>query len=188
MSTEIQTPPKARYRLFETPLGPCGIAWTEHGVARLQLPEADRGVTERRLRKTASPGESAPPDIEQLIADVHWYLSGRSTDFAAAALDLACVGAFEQKVYALVRAVGWGQTASYGEIAQQIGAPHAARAVGQALSRNPIPIIIPCHRILAKGHRIGGFSAYGGRLTKERLLALEGVRLEEAAPLLPGFV
>jgi methylated-DNA-[protein]-cysteine S-methyltransferase len=188
MTTEVQSPPKARYRLFETPLGPCGIAWTEHGVARLQLPEGDRGATERRLRKGASPGGSAPPDIEQAIADVHWYLSGRSTDFAEVALDLANVGTFEQEVYAVVRCIRWGQTASYGEIARQVGVPHAARAVGQALSRNPIPIIIPCHRILAKGHRIGGFSAYGGRLTKERLLALEGVRLEEAPRLFPGFV
>jgi methylated-DNA-[protein]-cysteine S-methyltransferase len=188
MATETQSPPKARYRLFETPLGPCGIAWTERGVARLQLPEGDRGATERRLKKAASPGGTAPLEIEQVIADVHWYLSGRNTDFSAVALDLADVGAFEQKVYAVVRSVHWGQTESYGEIARQLGAPHAARAVGQALARNPIPIIIPCHRILAKGHRIGGFSAYGGRLTKERLLALEGVRLEEAPPLLPGFV
>jgi methylated-DNA-[protein]-cysteine S-methyltransferase len=188
MATEARSPLKARYRLFETPLGPCGIAWTEQGVARLQLPEGDRIATERRLRKTASQSGSAPPDVEQAIADVHWYLSGRSTDFSAVALDLANVGAFEQRVYALVRSIRWGQTVNYGEIARQMGSPHAARAVGQALARNPIPIIIPCHRILAKGHRIGGFSAYGGRLTKERLLALEGVRLEEAAPLLPGFV
>jgi methylated-DNA-[protein]-cysteine S-methyltransferase len=188
MATEVQSPPIARYRLFETPLGPCGVAWTARGVARLQLPEGDRGATERRLRQAASPSDTAPPDIVQVIADVQWYLSGRSTDFSAVALDLASTGAFEQKVYALVRAIPWGQTVSYGEIARQLGSPHAARAVGQALARNPIPIIIPCHRILAKGHRIGGFSAYGGRLTKERLLALEGVRLEAAPPLLPGFV
>jgi methylated-DNA-[protein]-cysteine S-methyltransferase len=188
MATEAQAPMKARYRLFETPLGPCGIAWTETGVARLQLPESDRSATERRLRRSASVSAAAPPDIEQLIADVHWYLSGRSTDFSTVRLDLSEVGAFEQKVYELLRAVRWGETATYGELAQQMGAPHAARAVGQALARNPIPIIIPCHRILAKGHRIGGFSAYGGRFTKERLLALEGVRLEAAAPLLPGFV
>ena len=178
----------ADFALFETAIGVCGIAWTEHGVARLQLPESDRSATERRLRRAASTGGTAPPAIEQVIADVHWYLSGRNTDFSAVALDLAGIGEFEQKVYALLRTVGWGETASYGEIARRVGTPHAARAVGQALARNPIPIIIPCHRVLAKGHRIGGFSAYGGRLTKERLLALEGVKLEEAPPLLPGFV
>jgi methylated-DNA-[protein]-cysteine S-methyltransferase len=188
MATQAQTAPKARYRLFETPLGPCGIAWTDRGVARLQLPESDRGATERRLRKAAGASAPAPPEIEQVIADVHWYLSGRSTDFSAVALDLGKVAAFEQKVYVLVRTIRFGQTASYGEIARRIGDPHAARAVGQALARNPIPIIIPCHRILAKGHRIGGFSAYGGRLTKERLLALEGVHIEAAPALLPGFV
>src|SRR5579862_5847087 len=103
MATEPQTAPKAHYRVFETPLGPCGIAWTEHGVAKLQLPEGDRGATERRLRKAASPGGSAPAEIEQVIADVHWYLSGRSTDFSAVVLDLSDTGVFEQRVYALIR-------------------------------------------------------------------------------------
>src|SRR5215467_7274237 len=87
-----------------------------------------------------------------------WSSDVCSSDLAVA-LDLARVGTFEQKVYAVVRSVRWGETTSYGEIAREVGVPHAARAVGQALARNPIPIIIPCHRILAKGHRIGGFSA-----------------------------
>jgi methylated-DNA-[protein]-cysteine S-methyltransferase len=82
----------------------------------------------------------------------------------------------------------WGQTATYGELARQVGSPGAARAVGQAMGHNPVPIIIPCHRVLAAGRKIGGFSAYGGAVTKERLLALEGVHLGDGTPLLPGLL
>jgi methylated-DNA-[protein]-cysteine S-methyltransferase len=178
-----------RYRLFETTIGPCGVAWSERGLTRLQLPESDRSTTERRLRKSAATeSQTAPAEIDQLIADIQSYMTGRSVDFAAVAIDLAGVEPFQREVYAAARLVPWGRTMSYGELARQTGSPGAARAVGHALSRNPVPIIIPCHRILAKGHRIGGFSAHGGIFTKERLLALEGVRPDAGTPLLPGFV
>src|SRR5262249_55966531 len=108
-------------------------------------------------------------------------------DFASVAVDLRGVGGFRRKVYEAARSIGWGQTASYGELARRMGAPRAARAVGQALGANSIPIIIPCHRIVASGGGIGGFSAFGGKRGKQRLLALEGVRLGEESPLLAGF-
>ena len=176
------------YALFETAIGTCGIAWSAHGLTRLQLPESDRGATEGRLRKAAAAGAANPlPGIEAVIKEVQRYLVGERTEFAAAGLDLSGVKPFDRRVYEAARALGWGETASYGEIARRIGDPGAARAVGQALSRNPIPIIIPCHRVLASGHRIGGFSAYGGTTTKERLLELEGVRSHTSAPMLPGI-
>ena len=115
-------------------------------------------------------------------------MTGQSIDFASVVIDLTGTGSFEQKVYDAARCIPWGQTVSYGELARRTGSPDAARAVGTALSRNPVPIIVPCHRILAKGHRIGGFTAPGGIFTKERLLALEGVHVEAGTPLLPGFV
>jgi methylated-DNA-[protein]-cysteine S-methyltransferase len=179
----------SHYCLFDTAIGSCGVAWNEHGLTRLQLPESDRGATEKRLRANAAiASQAVPAAIDQLIADLQSYMSGRSVDFAAVAIDLTDVGPFEQKVYAAARAVPWGQTVSYGELARRTGSPGAARAVGQALSRNPVPVIIPCHRILGKGHRVGGFSAHGGAFTKERLLALEGVRVDAGTPLLPGFI
>ena len=85
------------------------------------------------------------------------------------------------------RRIPWGATTSYGELALQIGVAQAARAVGRALARNPVPIIVPCHRILAKGHRAGGFSAPGGVFTKQHLLALEGVHIDAGTPFFPGF-
>jgi methylated-DNA-[protein]-cysteine S-methyltransferase len=183
--TIVQT----HYCVFDTAIGPCGVAWSERGLRRLQLPGSDRGATERRLSGGAARATGAAPvEIDQLIADVQCYMSGRGVDFTTVAIDLTGVEPFESKVYATARAVPCGQIMSYGELARGIGAPGAARAVGRALGRNPVPIVVPCHRILAKGHRIGGFSAPGGTFTKERLLALEGVRVDAGTPLLPGFV
>ncbi|HEY6259696.1 MAG TPA: methylated-DNA--[protein]-cysteine S-methyltransferase [Xanthobacteraceae bacterium] len=189
METRTKSPVREHYCLFDTAIGACGVAWSEHGLTRLRLPESDRGATEKRLKARAAKAcEAPPPGIDRLIADVQSYMSGRCTDFSSVVLDLTGVDAFERQVYAAARRIPWGRTTSYGELARQIEAPEAARAVGRALSCNPVPIIVPCHRILAKGHRIGGFSAPGGAFTKQNLLALEGVRIEAGTPLLPGFV
>jgi methylated-DNA-[protein]-cysteine S-methyltransferase len=181
----ISTPLQERYCLFDTALGAFGIAWNGRGLSRLHLPEADRAATEQGLRGLASPGEM-PPWAERVIAEIGRYLEGERVEFASVAIDLTAVGAFREAVYEAVRAVGWGQTTSYGEVARRIGFPWGARAVGQALARNPVPLVVPCHRVLTRDGRIGGFSAYGGTLTKQRLLALEGVHI--GAPLLPGMV
>jgi methylated-DNA-[protein]-cysteine S-methyltransferase len=178
------------YHLFGTRLGACGIAWSEGGVTRVQLPERAPTATERRLRaRSANTGASVPPAlVREAIAMLECYFAGERVDFASVALDLGGVGPFHRKIYDLARSLDWGQTASYGDLARQAGSPGAARAVGQAMGHNPVPIIIPCHRVLASGRRIGGFSAFGGALTKERLLALEGVHLGSGTPLLPGLL
>lgn len=170
------------YCLFDTDLGACGVAWSDQGLTRFQLPEVDRSATEKRLETVAtSCGSEVPPQsIEQVIADVQRYMAGDRVDFTSIALDLAGVAPFYCQVYAAAQRVGWGETVTYGELARQAGAPGAARGVGQALSRNPIAVIIPCHRILASGNKVGGFSAFGGTVSKERLLGLEGVRLGRA--------
>jgi methylated-DNA-[protein]-cysteine S-methyltransferase len=176
------------YCLFDTAIGTCGVAWSRLGVTRLQLPEADRSATEKRLgARSTRAGHAMPAEIDQLIADMQGYMSGRKISFDSVAIDLGDVEPFRRKVYEAARALLWGQTVSYGELARRTGSPGTARAVGQALARNPVPIIIPCHRVLAKGRRIGGFSAPGGTVTKERLLALEGVSIDVGTPLLPGF-
>jgi methylated-DNA-[protein]-cysteine S-methyltransferase len=122
------------------------------------------------------------------MAAVERYLAGKSVDFSKVDLDLAGVGDFHRQIYAATRRVGWGETVTYGELARRVGSPGAARAVGQAMGRNPIPIIVPCHRVLASGRKIGGFSAFGGAVTKARLLELEGVHLDDGTPLLPGLL
>jgi methylated-DNA-[protein]-cysteine S-methyltransferase len=177
-----------RYCVFDTPIGACGVAWSEHGVTRLQLPASSRSATEGRLARGAQ-ADDPPPSVAAVITEVQRYLDGTQVDFASVALDLPDAVPFHRRVYDAARAVGWGETASYGDLAREIGAPGEAREVGQALARNPIPLIIPCHRILTSDGKLGGFSAPGGAATKERLLALEGVRVgvDPDAPLLPGF-
>ena len=112
---------------------------------------------------------------------------GRTVDFSSIVIDLSKLSPIDREICAAARSIGWGATATYGDLARKTGTPGDARGVGQAMSRNPAPIVIPCHRVLAKGSRLGGFSAYGGTVTKERLLALEGVRVGDDEPLLPGL-
>jgi methylated-DNA-[protein]-cysteine S-methyltransferase len=178
------------YCLFDTAIGDCAIAWGERGLTRLQLPEANRAATEQRIRRlTARWGRSTdrlPPAISQVIGELQGYLAGNKTEFLSLILDLTEASEFHRRVYEATRSVGWGKTASYGEIARKVGSPGAARAVGGALARNPVAIIIPCHRVLASGQRLGGFSAHGGTSVKVRLLALEGLRFDGAAPQAGG--
>jgi methylated-DNA-[protein]-cysteine S-methyltransferase len=182
---------KVHHCLFDTAIGPCGVAWSECGLTGLQLPEADRAATERRLMaKSASSGAADPPPwVPPVIADIQRYLSGERIDFSAVAVDLAGVDPFRRKLYETMRSIGWGSTTTYGELARQAGSldREAVRDVGQAMGQNPVPLVIPCHRVLAAGKKIGGFSAYGGTVTKERLLALEGVRVDGDTPRLPGL-
>jgi len=168
------------YCLFETPLGWCGIAWSERGnrpaVTFLQLPEATPEMTESRLAQDsrARPSSAPPPEIREVIERVRKHLQGDVQDFRDVAVDLEGRGLFARRVYAAAREIPAGETRTYGEIAAALNLPAAARAVGQALGRNPVGVIIPCHRVLAAGGKPGGFSAYGGRATKARLLEIEG--------------
>ena len=176
------------YTLFETDFGFCGVAWSDAGLVRLQLPERDKQATEARLIRHWEGSATPPPaPIAGAIEELARYFSGEAVTFAKVPLDLSATQAFHRTIYDATLKIGWGQTKTYGALAAECGSPGAARAVGQAMGRNPIPIIIPCHRVLAAGQRMGGFSAYGGTLAKERLLAMEGVYLDGGTPLLPGL-
>jgi methylated-DNA-[protein]-cysteine S-methyltransferase len=176
------------YTVFATALGTVGIAWSERGVTRLQLPEANGAATERRLRGRSQAEIGEPPaGMREAVRLLERYLEGAEVDFASLQLDLRGVGTLHRQIYEATRQVGWGRTTTYGALAREVGHPNAARAVGQAMGRNPVPIIIPCHRVLASGGGLGGFSAFGGGDTKQRLLALEGIRLGSATPRLPGL-
>jgi methylated-DNA-[protein]-cysteine S-methyltransferase len=167
------------FTLFETEVGRCGIAWSERGVAGVQLPEASEAVTYMRLqRRFPSAVESPPtPAIRRAIDGIVRLLAGDAIDLANVELDLSGVPQFHAAVYAAARTIPPGETRSYGELATELGDAGAARAVGQALGQNPVPIIVPCHRVLAAGGRAGGFSAPGGVMTKLKLLEIERRRI-----------
>jgi methylated-DNA-[protein]-cysteine S-methyltransferase len=170
----------ADFHVFDTAFGPCGLAWNERGLTRLLLPGADHASLAATLSRRAKAwnGESCPDWVGRTIAAVVSYFAGEPVELDAIAVDLGRVDDFRRRVYGEARRLGWGKTATYGDIARRIGEPpEAARDVGVALGRNPLPLVIPCHRVLAAGGKIGGFSAPGGVAAKARMLELEGIRV-----------
>ena len=142
-------------------------------TARLQVPTLPLAA--------AAPDDPAAAVLAAVIPTIEALLRGRRADGAAIPIDLHDRPAFDQRVLGEVRGVGWGETASYGDIAKRVGAPRAARAVGGALGRNPISLLIPCHRIIAGDGTLGGYGGTGWldrdrQLSrKEALLLREGV-------------
>jgi methylated-DNA-[protein]-cysteine S-methyltransferase len=177
--------------VFDTAIRTCGVAWSWRGLVAVQLPARDRAATERRLitRCHSSGAATPPPEIAMLVADITRYLDGEQVDFSAVPVDLSSLDPFRRHLYETMRGLPWGTTTTYGELARTVGLANweGARNVGEAMGRNPVPIVIPCHRVLAAGQKLGGFSAPGGAATKARLLALEGVRFDGSAPRLPGL-
>ncbi|TGQ36437.1 methylated-DNA--[protein]-cysteine S-methyltransferase [Mesorhizobium sp. M00.F.Ca.ET.216.01.1.1] len=171
----------AGHAVFETALGFMGIAWSEAGLTRLCLPQRNRDAVERRLLRHAGiAGQAARPEpqwVTELIASIKAYAAGEDVDFSAVPVDLAGVDDFRLAIYDAARKLAFGETTTYGELARRAGHAGLARETGAALGANPVPLIIPCHRILAAGGKIGGFSAPGGSTTKEKMLAMEGVRV-----------
>jgi len=177
------------HHLFETAIGRCGIAWRPEGLAGLHLPEASEAASLARLRRRF-PGlapAAPPPPVAAAIVRITAFLAGAKDDFRDLGLDFSGLGAWERNVYEEARAIPAGTTITYGTLAARTGDPSLARAVGQALGRNPWPIVVPCHRILAAGNRIGGFSAPGGSVAKERLLRMEGVHVGPPPPAQRSF-
>jgi methylated-DNA-[protein]-cysteine S-methyltransferase len=164
------------FELFETAIGHCAIVWTDDGIVALGLPEHDdRSLRVRMQRRYPGAQESAAPShVRDVIAGIQRLLAGESCDLSAAVLNMKDLPEFDRRVYVETRAIPPGQTLTYGVIAKRLGDAGLSRAVGQALGRNPIPLIVPCHRVLAADGTLGGFSAPGGAATKRRLLEIEG--------------
>jgi methylated-DNA-[protein]-cysteine S-methyltransferase len=164
------------YAVFETALGWAGVAWGDQGLTAVHLPERDAETARRGLERRVPKAAAAEPTAEARAAmeAIAAQLAGRPTDLTGLRLDLSRTPEFHARVYAVARTVPPGETITYGEIAERLGDRLLARDVGQALGRNPWPIVVPCHRVTAAGGKLGGFSARGGARTKLRLLAIEG--------------
>jgi methylated-DNA-[protein]-cysteine S-methyltransferase len=179
------SPTAHHYIIFETARGACCIAWSGAGVSRFQLPGQSAKAIERSLQRHlpgSKPG-TPPPQVTETIATVKRYFTGEKVEFSDVQLDLGGWDEFFRQVYAAARRVGWGHTTTYGTLAKELGGGwESARDVGQAMAKNPVALIIPCHRVLAAGGKVGGFSAPGGAASKIKMLELEGVHLGSLHP------
>jgi len=162
--------------VIPTHIGYLGLAWNARGVVGLQLPRGDAGRTLLALQRQFPDGRTradAPPEIVQELQE---YAAGRNREFHMS-LDWSTIKPFQRAVLKVTSRIPFGETRTYAWVAQQIGKPRAARAVGRALATNPIPIILPCHRVIGSD---GGLHGYGGGLPlKARLLRLEGVPVSD---------
>jgi O-6-methylguanine DNA methyltransferase len=173
------------------PLGPYVVAATERGVVAAEWASTEDGLLDA-LRRRFGPIERADEGaaVDVLVAArplLEAMLAGEPVDIAALPIDLQDRPRFDQVVLGAVRTIGWGETMSYGGIARQVGAPRASRAVGGALGRNPISLVIPCHRVIAADGTIGGYGGDGWMdrdhqlARKEALLEREGVTVARRA-------
>jgi methylated-DNA-[protein]-cysteine S-methyltransferase len=161
--------------VFDTSFGWCGLVGTARGVRRVFLPERSRRRVEKHVREAAGSRPGGDERLDALARDICDYFDGEREVFAAE-LDLTGYPPFYVRVWEQVVCVPYGTTVTYGEIARRCGSPNAARAVGGAMRRNPLPILVPCHRILGSDGGLCGFSATGGLRLKQWMLALEGGR------------
>ncbi|MFY8093879.1 MAG: methylated-DNA--[protein]-cysteine S-methyltransferase [Niveispirillum sp.] len=176
-----------RFHLFDTPVGTCAIAWGAAGLLAVRLPAAEGGDLAGRMRRAIPGAVDGEPDegAAAAIAGIRALLSGERRDLLEIRLDMATTSPFDRAVYAIARAIPPGQILTYGQVARRLPPDILAnlppsivpRAVGQSLGRNPWPIVVPCHRVLAAAGGTGGFSAPGGVDTKLALLRIEGAPL-----------
>ena len=166
------------FAIFDTAIGACGIVWNTRGIAGVQIHDGTEAATRSRLlRRFAGAQEAKPPvHVQQAIDGVVALLRGEKRGLNDVTIDTEDLPEFNRRVYVIARTIPPGSTLTYGEIAERLGDKLLAREVGQALGQNPIPLIVPCHRVLAAGGKTGGFSAPGGVVSKLRLLTIEGAQ------------
>ncbi|RKE69069.1 methylated-DNA-[protein]-cysteine S-methyltransferase [Pseudorhodoplanes sinuspersici] len=168
------------YSVFETTAGFCAIAWSDAGVTRFQLPSHTAAVAERLLLRSVPQAVQAmpPAQIADVVTAAKRYFEGDRIDFSPVVLDIDGQDPFFTRIYETLRKVEWGQTTTYGTLAKELGAgPEAARDVGQAMAKNPVPLIIPCHRILAPAARSAAFQRPAARQPKPACLNLRASAL-----------
>jgi methylated-DNA-[protein]-cysteine S-methyltransferase len=162
------------YVIFNTAAGWVGLLGSATGLKRTTLPQPSEEQAIADLCIDFTKTILTQKYFNDLVKRFQDYFAGKRVDFPDK-LDLNESTAFQLQVWEATRQIPYGQTRSYSQIAYKIGKPGAARAVGQALGKNPLPIIIPCHRVLNNNGALGGFS--GGRKMKEYLLTLEKIQL-----------
>ena len=171
--------------LFDTAIGACGLAWNDRGLSGVRLPDPSAEATRARMQRRfpAATEQTPPARIVAAIEAIQALLGGEPRDLSGIPVDLDAVDEPMRRIYAVLRTIPPGETVSYGEVAKRAGLAGGAQAVGQAMGRNPWPIVVPCHRVVGSGGKLGGFSAPGGARTKLRLLEIERALAPETLPL-----
>jgi methylated-DNA-[protein]-cysteine S-methyltransferase len=162
------------YATVDSPLGPLVVAATPRGLVRLAYTEsrAEGEVVEDLAGKLSPRILEAPERLDDVRRQLDEYFEGRRVDFEVP-IDWSLTHGFTGKVLRQTARIGYGKTSTYAEVAGRAGSPRAVRAAGNALGSNPIPVVVPCHRVLRTGGALGGYT--GGVERKEFLLRLEGV-------------
>ena len=165
-----------KYVIFRTKWGYFGLAGTDSGLCQTHLPTQERGKVESRILENLPDAEFDRSYFKNLQEQIIAYFSGENVNFGTdIPISLKGFQGFSYDVLAACRTIRYGQIITYAGLAKKAGRPNAGRAVGNALAKNPLPLIIPCHRIICSDGKLGGFSAPGGISLKKRLLALEGI-------------
>jgi methylated-DNA-[protein]-cysteine S-methyltransferase len=164
------------FTLLPTAIGSCAVAWRGDVVLALALPEGDPAATARRVRRVVPEVVEAepPPEVRAVLDRVVALLDGAPEDLSDVAVAVRHESDFARRVHEVVRSIPPGETLTYGQVAERAGEPGGAQAVGRAMGSNPVPIIVPCHRVVGAGGRPVGFSGPGGVATKQRILRIEG--------------
>lgn len=174
---------------FDTPIGPCGIAWSANKIIGVEIGDADESETRYRLQSRFSYTDASNPPayVAEAINKVRVLLDGGNPDFSQTPLAFDRVPDLNRRVYEILLQLKAGETITYGAIARRLGDVSLSQAVGYALGKNPFPIIVPCHRVLGSNGKVGGFSAAGGTATKLRLLNIERARTSTEPDLFGGL-
>ena len=169
------------FLIGKTAIGWIALVWTDLGLKKIQLPSTSKETTLLTLKQFLDEDllevkkNMAPQFIINFFEELHEYLRGELTQFSKVARDESAHSEFQKSIYKSLQSTGYGKTLSYEEMAVRIGKPKAARAVGLALGKNSFPILVPCHRVISKSKKIGGFTAPLGLSTKMKLLEIEGL-------------
>ena len=163
------------FAIFKTAIGTAAVAWGPHGIVGSQLPEPTDVEAHAHMRRRFPDATEAPPPsaVQAVIDDIVALMRGEAKDLLGADLDMDGIPDFHRRVYDVARAIPPGETLTYGDVAEKLDAPGAARAVGQALKRNPFAPQVPCHRVVRSDGGLGGYSAAGGLKRKRALLSRE---------------
>jgi methylated-DNA-[protein]-cysteine S-methyltransferase len=175
----------SRFAVATTPQGAIGVVWSDAGIVAtwMHAPTVERSRAHLRGGYPAAIEAVPPAAVVHAMNEVAGLLGGQRLDLRDVALDMSAVPDFDRRVYELARTIPPGTTMTYGEVAKALGEePMRARDVGVALSRNPFAPIVPCHRVVAAGGKLGGYSAPGGTSTKRRLLEIEGASIVAPPP------